>query len=72
MEITETDATPSLASRTLNAIIKLEEVLLSILLTVMILLACYQIGLRWFTSGGLAWTPSATSCSGSLNSGSTC
>lgn len=55
MEITETDATPSLASRTLNGIIKLEEVLLSILLTVMILLACYQIGLRWFTSGGLAW-----------------
>jgi TRAP-type C4-dicarboxylate transport system permease small subunit len=55
MEISETDAAPSLASRILNTIITLEEGLLSILLTIMILLACYQIGLRWFTSGGLAW-----------------
>lgn len=55
MEITETETSLSLTSRILNTIIKLEEVLLSILLTVMILLACYQIGLRWFTSGGLAW-----------------
>lgn len=25
------------------------------LLTIMIVLACFQIGLRWFTSGGLIW-----------------
>ena len=55
MEPTETDATPSLARHILNTIIKCEEVLVSLLLTAMILLACYQIGLRWFTSGGLPW-----------------
>ena len=55
MELTDTDAAPSLAHRILNGIIKCEEVLVSLLLTAMILLACYQIGLRWFTSGGLPW-----------------
>ena len=55
MELTESDAAPSRAGRLLNGIIKGEEVLLSLLLTAMILLACYQIGLRWFTSGGLPW-----------------
>ena len=55
MELTETEAPQSLAHRILNTIIKLEEVLVSLLLTAMILLACYQIGLRWFTSGGLPW-----------------
>ena len=55
MELTDTDAAPSLAHRILNRIIKCEEVLVSLLLTAMILLACYQIGLRWFTSGGLPW-----------------
>ncbi|NNK15071.1 MAG: TRAP transporter small permease [Desulfofustis sp.] len=55
MEITDTDASPSFTNRILNGIIKCEEVLVSLLLTAMILLACYQIGLRWFTSGGLPW-----------------
>ena len=55
MELTETDARPSLALCILNRIIKCEEALVSLLLTAMILLACYQIGLRWFTSGGLPW-----------------
>jgi TRAP-type C4-dicarboxylate transport system permease small subunit len=55
MELTESDAAPSRAGRLLKGIIKCEEVLLSLLLTTMILLACYQIGLRWFTSGGLPW-----------------
>ena len=55
MELTDTDAPPSLAHRILNRIIKCEEVLVTLLLTAMILLACYQIGLRWFTSGGLPW-----------------
>jgi TRAP-type C4-dicarboxylate transport system permease small subunit len=55
MELTDTDTTPCLTYRILNGIIKCEEVLVSLLLTAMILLACYQIGLRWFTSGGLPW-----------------
>ena len=55
MELTDTDASPSLTHRILNGIIKCEEALVSLLLTAMILLACYQIGLRWFTSGGLPW-----------------
>jgi TRAP-type C4-dicarboxylate transport system permease small subunit len=55
MELTETDAAPSPAGRILNGVIKCEEALVSLLLTAMILLACYQIGLRWFTSGGLPW-----------------
>ena len=55
MGITETDTESSSSSRILATIIRFEEVLLSVLLTTMILLACYQIGLRWFTSGGLLW-----------------
>lgn len=55
MGITETDTESSSSSRILATIIRFEEVLLSVLLTTMILLACYQIGLRWFTSGGLPW-----------------
>ena len=55
MEIAETETAPSSSRRILAGIIKLEEALLSILLTAMIVLACYQIGLRWFTSGGLPW-----------------
>ena len=55
MEITDTDTAPSTAGRIVAGIIRVEEILVSILLTVMILLACYQIGLRWFTSGGLVW-----------------
>lgn len=39
----------------MNAIVRFEEMLLSLFLVVMILLACYQIALRWFTSGGLIW-----------------
>ena len=55
MERTETETFPFVVRRILNGIIRCEEVLVSVLLTVMILLACYQIGLRWFTSGGLPW-----------------
>ncbi len=43
------------ARQVLNGIVRFEEMLLSLLLIVMILLACYQIALRWFTSGGLVW-----------------
>jgi TRAP-type C4-dicarboxylate transport system permease small subunit len=46
----QTEASPFLAF-----LIKLEEWVLSAMLGAMILLACYQIGLRWFTSGGLSW-----------------
>jgi len=45
----------SYGRRTFVAIVKFEEFVLSVLLTVMILLACYQIGLRWLTSGGVSW-----------------
>lgn len=45
----------SFGRRTIVTIVKIEELVLSVLLTVMILLACYQIALRWFTSGGLLW-----------------
>ncbi len=45
----------SQARRTFVAVVRLEEMVLSVLLTVMILLACYQIALRWFTSGGEPW-----------------
>ena len=34
---------------------KLEQTLLTLLLSIMIFLASYQILLRWFTSGGLLW-----------------
>jgi TRAP-type C4-dicarboxylate transport system permease small subunit len=46
----QTEASPFLAF-----LIKLEEWVLSAMLSAMILLACYQIGLRWFTAGGLSW-----------------
>jgi len=42
-------------SQIVAGIIRIEEILLTLLLTAMIVLACYQIGLRWFTSGGLLW-----------------
>ena len=45
----------SFGRRTIVTIVKIEELVLSVFLTVMILLACYQIALRWFTSGGLLW-----------------
>jgi len=41
--------------RTFVTIVKIEEMVLSVLLSALILLACYQIGLRWFTSGGASW-----------------
>ena len=41
--------------RFVSVIIRTEEIILTIFLTSLILLACYQIGLRWFTSGGLFW-----------------
>jgi hypothetical protein len=47
---TQTEASPFPA-----LLIKLEEWMLSAMLGAMILLACYQIGLRWFTAGGLSW-----------------
>ena len=49
-------STPRQAGRKILAgIIRFEELLLTVFLSAMILLACYQIGLRWFTSGGLMW-----------------
>ncbi len=39
----------------MKGIARFEEMLLSLFLVVMILLACYQIALRWFTSGGIIW-----------------
>jgi TRAP-type C4-dicarboxylate transport system permease small subunit len=55
MQQTEPPAPRRLISTILHVVVRIEELLLAIMLTVMILLACYQIGLRWFTSGGLAW-----------------
>lgn len=52
---TESDTTPFSSNPIVAGIIKVEEVLLSVLLTGMIVLACFQIGLRWSTSGGLVW-----------------
>jgi TRAP-type C4-dicarboxylate transport system permease small subunit len=49
----DTDRAPD--NRFLAAVVGAEELLLSLFLSTMILLACYQIGLRWFTSGGLPW-----------------
>lgn len=43
------------ARQIMNGIVRFEEMLLSLFLIVMILLACYQIALRWFTSGGIIW-----------------
>lgn len=53
----ETANSPPLAPlRRLLAIAEqLERLILALLLSAMILLACYQIGLRWFTSGGEIW-----------------
>lgn len=39
----------------MDGMARFEEMLLSLFLVVMILLACYQIALRWFTSGGIIW-----------------
>ncbi len=52
---TEIDTEAAPPNRFLTALITIEELLLSLFLSAMILLACYQIGLRWFTSGGLLW-----------------
>lgn len=41
--------------RGVQLLIRLEEALLTTLLTAIIGLACYQIGLRWLTQGGLPW-----------------
>ena len=42
-------------SRGLSFIEKIERILLALLLIAMIVLAVYQILLRWFTSGGIVW-----------------
>jgi TRAP-type C4-dicarboxylate transport system permease small subunit len=41
--------------RVVHLLIRLEEAVLAALLTVIIMLACYQISLRWLTQGGLPW-----------------
>ena len=41
--------------RVVQLLIQFEEALLTALLTAIIGLACYQIGLRWLTQGGLPW-----------------
>lgn len=55
MQRTEPLTARRLIQTILYGVVRLEELLLAVMLTVMILLACYQIGLRWFTSGGIAW-----------------
>lgn len=55
MEQTDIDTGAAPGNRFMAGIVKAEELLLSLFLGAMILLACYQIGLRWFTSGGLPW-----------------
>lgn len=52
---TDIESEAPVQNRFLAAVVKIEELLLSLFLSAMILLACYQIGLRWFTSGGLLW-----------------
>ena len=39
----------------LNRVEMVEQGLVTLILTLIIVLATYQIGLRWFTSGGLPW-----------------
>ena len=39
----------------LRGLERVEQLLVSLILTAIIILAAYQIGLRWFTSGGLPW-----------------
>lgn len=41
--------------RAAQLLIRLEEAILTALLTIIIALACYQISLRWLTQGGLPW-----------------
>ena len=41
--------------RPVRLLIRVEEAILTALLTVIIVLACYQISLRWLTQGGLPW-----------------
>jgi TRAP-type C4-dicarboxylate transport system permease small subunit len=41
--------------RVVQLLIRLEEAVLAALLTIIIVLACYQISLRWLTQGGLPW-----------------
>jgi TRAP-type C4-dicarboxylate transport system permease small subunit len=52
---TEPTDSGSIIARVIAPLIRLEEILLSILLSALIGLACWQIGVRWFTSGGVAW-----------------
>jgi len=52
---TDIESEAPVQNRFLAVVVKIEELLLSLFLSAMILLACYQIGLRWFTSGGLLW-----------------
>lgn len=55
MPRTEPAPSRTIFQAVLHTVVRLEEILLSVLLTVMIVLACYQIGLRWLTSGGIPW-----------------
>jgi TRAP-type C4-dicarboxylate transport system permease small subunit len=41
--------------RPVRLLIRMEEAILTALLTIIIVLACYQISLRWLTQGGLPW-----------------
>jgi TRAP-type C4-dicarboxylate transport system permease small subunit len=51
----EPQAATSVNLRGVRLLIRLEEAVLAALLSVIIVLACYQISLRWLTQGGLPW-----------------
>lgn len=52
---TERTGGTTIGVRLVGWLIRFEEIVLTLLLTILIVLACYQIGLRWLTSGGAAW-----------------
>ncbi len=52
---TEQTGSGSIIVRIVAPLVRLEEFLLTVLLSTLIGLACWQIGARWFTSGSVAW-----------------
>ncbi|MBE0582672.1 MAG: TRAP transporter small permease [Desulfofustis sp.] len=55
MTLPESPTSGTANLRVVQLLIRLEEMILTALLTVIIVLACYQISLRWLTQGGLPW-----------------
>jgi TRAP-type C4-dicarboxylate transport system permease small subunit len=52
---TEPTEPGSIIARIIAPLVRVEEILLTILLSALIGLACWQIGARWFISGSVAW-----------------